>query len=65
MGTSLLQEQHEMFTMLLNQRLASNSVSEPGRHRQVPKGPISQCPDEQTLVILISGAMWSVDLQRR
>ena len=55
MGASLLQEQHDMLTMLLNQGLAPDSVGGPGRHRHQPKGPTSQCPEKQMSVIPIPG----------
>ena len=39
MGTSLLQEQHDMFTMPLNMGLAPDLVGGPERVEQVPKDP--------------------------
>jgi len=39
MGASLLQEQHDMFTMPLNQGLAPDLVGGPKRHGHQPKDP--------------------------
>ena len=63
MGASLLQENGDMLTMPLNQGLAPDSVSGPGRHGHESKGPTSRCPEKQTSVIPIPGVMWSIDLQ--